>query len=235
IIDDKNYYRYYSQKHIIKVKAIIFLKKAGFSIEDIKEILKETNQKKIYSMLHKKADEIDKKIEECEKWRLALRNMKTRMKIAIEMEGEFKIRHNSTELVMVIFDDEFHSKACRSTGADASQHILCIDRDNFLNKNVISGAKFGVEVSEEMVEKLHKHNDNYEYHILKTDSKREYLFTHLITDYEREPLELVEKVTKWLTENNRKIDSDIICRFMGVLGPEEIYDIYEVWIPLKNY
>lgn len=67
IIDEENGYRYYSNEHIWDLFFLLTLKKAGFSLEEIKAYSEIKNSDKSIIFLENKINEIDKKISELKK------------------------------------------------------------------------------------------------------------------------------------------------------------------------
>ena len=67
IIDEENGYRYYSNEQIWDLFFLLTLKKAGFSLEEIKRYVEIKNSDKSIMFLENKINEIDKKISELKK------------------------------------------------------------------------------------------------------------------------------------------------------------------------
>ena len=67
IIDEENGYRYYSNEQIWDLFFLLTLKKAGFSLEEIKRYVEIKNSDKSIIFLENKINEIDKKISELKK------------------------------------------------------------------------------------------------------------------------------------------------------------------------
>ena len=67
IIDEENGYRYYSNEQIWDLFFLLTLKKAGFSLEEIKRYVEIKNSDESIMFLENKINEIDKKISELKK------------------------------------------------------------------------------------------------------------------------------------------------------------------------
>lgn len=63
-IDSETNYRYYAHQQIADINAIKYFKHAGFSLADIKELLKRDDMELNYQKLQEKQQEIDQKIKE---------------------------------------------------------------------------------------------------------------------------------------------------------------------------
>lgn len=94
IIDEENGYRYYSNEQIWDLFFLLTLKKAGFSLEEIKAYSEIKNSDKSIIFLENKINEIDKKISELKKSKKTilkkLENIRDFSSISTK-EEEFKI------------------------------------------------------------------------------------------------------------------------------------------------
>lgn len=233
-IDRNNSYRYYSHRHIRQIKAVLLLKNIGLSIEEISNIIGTTDKDKIETILNEKMMQIDEKIIEFKKWREALINLENRMKVANNMKGKLKVINSDENIIIATFNSKEYLKYADLICSDITKHMIYINKEDLFNSNFVNSIKFAVEITKDNLFHFYKQNISYEYHIIEKNKQKEYLFTHFVTNYECEPMEFIEKTKSWLKTNGREADSDVICRFICTQGKEDIYDLYEAWILLKD-
>lgn len=77
-INSQNGYRFYNKKQIGHIKKILKLKDAGLSLNEIKNIFLETNNKKYNEILEKRSEIIKKEIEELKKMLFNLDKLKNK-------------------------------------------------------------------------------------------------------------------------------------------------------------
>ncbi len=233
VIDPKTLYRYYNFNHIIKIKAIVYLKTAGFSIDEIKEIMEAQDCKINDKKLSLKEKELDQKIEELQKWKSVLKIMKNHIDYIAQMTEPFEIRYNEEAIVLAVFENIGFVEQGREICPDFSQHYLCIEKEAFLEGKIVKKASFGFTLTQTNLFYLEKHNIPYQKIVFDNDKKQKYLYTLLEFDYENEPDESMAKILNYLHVNGYEVLSNVIFKYIAATR-QSTCDLYELWIPVKS-
>jgi DNA-binding transcriptional MerR regulator len=93
-VDDSSGYRYYTEKSLEKVRVIQVLKELDFSLKEIKTIVEtDTDDSELLDFLHKKADEVRRKI-------IRYAEIQEKLALFIRQEEEFAMTNQSNEMVI---------------------------------------------------------------------------------------------------------------------------------------
>lgn len=232
IIDPKTAYRSYNLKHIIKIKWILYLKTAGFSIDEIKEMIQEPDFASNEIKLNQKEQEIDQKICQLQAWKTVLKTMKGRMNQIINMDDAFSVRYNTEETVLAVFVNRTFVNFSKNVCADFSQHYLCVSKDNFLKGKILGKVDFGMAITQSSLYYLERNNIPYRKVVFNSDQTQKYLYTLLEMDYENEPKQAMETILSHIGQKGLKIVSDVIFRYVTTTQMT-MCDLYELWIPIE--
>ncbi len=166
-IDEKNGYRYYSKSQLWDLVFILTLKKAGFSLNEIKSFSEMRTPQENIDFLENKVKAIEKRIEDLKKVKDKIGNRMNNLKeyllekeekIVLEKEDEivwYSIdMKNSRDEREMILNYEKLDEIARENGIDDVRYINLIDLKNLnlLDKDeIIPILKLGVLVHENRV------------------------------------------------------------------------------------
>lgn len=231
--DEKNLYRFYLPEHIVQIKAILYLKSIGCSIEEIKTILCQDEEKDETDFLENKIKKVTDDIKELMDLRTTLIQLENRRKRAVELNGKIIIRKMEEKIIVAVFEEETYINYGFKVCPTISQHVLYISKDDFYNKEIFTKMKFGVCIDRYILFEITKLKLNYKIVVLSDDVETDYLYTNFATDYVTNPTTITEMIHQWIKEHGKMIADDVICRFVGITGEYRRNDLYEIWIPLK--
>lgn len=253
-IRDNNNYRYYHKNQIKNFKAILSLRKSGFSLEEIKEIKEyifEQNYDYIIQIIKNRIIESKKEIENIKDKLKMLESQEKYMeyldRVTLENPEKTKVDKKKYRFAEEM-DDFFCIKFCNE------EHGIFIEIKNLEN--------FNRESIEEILEKykrnicwLKKHffgrviskdellNENYVFSkfIIKADIETypkkyifpegEYAIFYLKTNIEIE--EAIKKMYQKIKESNYKINGDLYIENLSIFDEDKKNEMRILKIPVK--
>ncbi|MBP8855247.1 MAG: MerR family transcriptional regulator [Oscillospiraceae bacterium] len=230
IVDSKTSYRFYTLPHIIKIRAILYLKTAGFSIDEIKEITDGQSYANIDKRLYAKEIETQQKMEELQACQRVLKTLKSRTRYIIAMDGPFQLRYNSEDIVLAMFEGSAFTSLRHELCADYTQQYLCVKPQHFVDGALLGHSAFATAITPSNLFYLEQQQIAYQKVLFHGGKAQKYLYTLLEWDYVSEPLAM-QAIVSHLQEKQYRIVSDIILRYIAI-SPASMQDLYEVWIPI---
>lgn len=164
IIDKSNGYRYYTIEQIWDLLLILTLKKAGFSLDEIKKFGNLKNYNENILFLEKKVKEVEERIKELKKSKKELiKRIENLKEFSVEFENKIEIQEkknikwiyyelkNSKDEIEMISLYEKLNKMMKKYNLEESSYITITDLKDIENENnIIPVLKIGMEIPYEM-------------------------------------------------------------------------------------
>ena len=240
IVDEINGYRYYSNEQIWELFFLLTLKKAGFSLEEIKEFTELKNSDKSIEFLENKVDEIDLKIDELQKSKEKIQKKIKNMK---EFSGEIgekisfgkiekincyfiKMKNQIDEAEMAMNYEKLHQIA-KKNGIEEVKYITITDISNIEKlgrDSIIPVKKIGIIVPNK---------------ILLEKSEELYIGEHFLMNFSDSYTSLVEsyKNLKKYVINENFIPKNYVIEIaeeFSILTEKGVGGLFKVLIPIES-
>jgi DNA-binding transcriptional MerR regulator len=234
--DANNNYRYYSIRDFFKLSRILFLKNLDISLEEIKKYMQNKNTENLLSLLKKKDEEIDNKIDR-------LINLKKKIQTKLEMLENFKheldqvnIKRIPERIGVFLNTNEIENKySIKQNFKENEKHLKT-------SAMLIEGQVY-TSLSKENIEK--ENFDKFTYFIeimssdkavykqLKTIPEHEYACVTFLGPY-REMDTHYKTLIRWIKENGYIISGDSIEKNIVDYDFSDSEDEYvsEIQIPI---
>ncbi len=237
--DMKNDYRYYSIRNFFKLSRILFLKSLDISLENIKKYMNNKNKNNLLSLLRKKEEEIDIKIN-------SLNNLKKKIQTKLELlesinseldqvkikriperVGVFLDMHdveNDFEIIQAFKENEKFLKI--SSWLIEGQIYTSLSKEN-MEKRILNKFRYFIEVVT---------LDSTPCNKMSVIPENEYACIAFLGPY-RDMGKHYELLIRWIDENGFQIAGDSIEKNIvdyGFSDSENEY-ISEIQIPIKKY
>ena len=240
IVDEINGYRYYSKEQIWKLFFLLTLKKAGFSLEEIKEFTELKNSDKSIEFLENKVDEIDLKIEELQKSKEKIQKKIKNMREFSEEIGQkisfgniekincyfIKMKNQTDEAEMAMNYEKLHQIA-KKNGIEEVKYITITDIENIEKlgrDSIIPVKKIGILIPNKII--LEK-------------SEEVFIGEHFMMNFSDSYTSLVEsyKNLKKYVKNKNFIPKNYVIEIaeeFSILTEKGVGGLFKVLIPIEN-
>ena len=240
IVDEINGYRYYSNEQIWELFFLLTLKKAGFSLEEIKEFTELKNSDKSIEFLENKVDEIDLKIDELQKSKEKIQKKIKNMKEFSEEIGKkisfgkiekincyfLKMKNQIDEAEMAMNYEKLHQIA-KKNGIEEVKYITITDISNIeklSRDSIIPVKKIGIIVPNK---------------ILLEKSEELYIGDHFLMNFSDSYTSLVEsyKNLKKYVINENFIPKNYVIEIaeeFSILTEKGVGGLFKVLIPIES-
>ncbi|MHB1394003.1 MAG: GyrI-like domain-containing protein [Clostridia bacterium] len=237
--DMRNDYRYYSIRDFFKLSRILFFKSLDISLENIKEYMNNKNKNNLLSLLKKKEEEIDIKINR-------LNNLKKKIQTKLELLesinselDQVKIKRiperagvfldmndveNDCEIIQAFKKNEKYLKI--SSWLIEGQVYTSLSKENMENR-ILNKFRYFIEIVTLDSEPCKQ---------MKVITENEYACIAFLGPY-RDMGKHYELLIRWIDENGYQIAGDSIEKNIvdyGFSDSESEY-ISEIQIPIKKY
>ncbi len=225
--NSENGYRLYSIEDIIALTDIITYRKIGIPIKEIRNMFNTMELDNIIDIISHNEKIIKEKIKHYKKMEEKIKKRKAMSIEARENLNKYKIV-NKADIKYFSITDYVDATTLKKYLSENYSYLIYIDK-NLLNESKdIADVSYGLSIDNE--KELKYFNEE----VIELQNKEEYLNTVIKVKNNIVNNEDIENIKVWLSKNNKKINGDLIGRYLSSSYGDFLFDYYKVWIPVTE-